>query len=66
MIWLILLYAAFLIAGFYILRAKNASRKEKTLFVVITTIGCVLWGSLLIRQPLDLNRAIAAAIDYLL
>jgi hypothetical protein len=29
------------------------------------TIGCILWGSLVLRRPLDLNKAIGILIDYL-
>ncbi|MFC4807844.1 hypothetical protein [Paenibacillus sp. GCM10023250] len=66
MIWLVLLYAVFLAAGFFGMKAIRASRKEKALFVTITTIGGILWGSLVLRRPLDVNRAIAIVIDYLL
>ncbi|MBO7742976.1 hypothetical protein I8J29_02125 [Paenibacillus sp. MWE-103] len=66
MIWLVLLYAAFLAAGFFAMKAMRATRKEKALFVTITTIGGILWGSLLLQRPLDVNRAIATVIDYFL
>ncbi|SFI40328.1 hypothetical protein SAMN02799624_00844 [Paenibacillus sp. UNC496MF] len=66
MIWLVLLYAAFLVAGFIAMKAMRATRKEKVLFVTITTIGGILWASLLLHRPLDVNRAIATVIDYFL
>ncbi|SFT09786.1 hypothetical protein [Paenibacillus sp. BC26] len=65
MTWLILLYIAFLIAGFIIMKAEHIGRKEKTVFVAITTIGCILWGSVIVHRPLDLNKWIGMAIDFM-
>ncbi|MBM7566348.1 hypothetical protein [Paenibacillus sacheonensis] len=67
MIWLLLLYAVFLVVGFLIMKSGQAGlagRKEKALFATITSIGCVLWLSLLLQRPLDLNKAIGMAIDF--
>ncbi|SDW07680.1 hypothetical protein [Paenibacillus sp. CF384] len=65
MTWLILLYIAFLVSGFAVMKTQNIGRKEKILFVTITTIGCILWGSLVLHRPLDLNKAIGMAIDFI-
>ena len=34
------------------------------LFVSITTLGAVLWGSILLRHPLDANKAIAWLLQW--
>jgi uncharacterized membrane protein len=59
MIRVILLYALFLIGGMAVLIVYKSSRKDQALFICITTLGAALWGSIIMRQPLDLNRAIA-------
>ncbi|MCD9021523.1 hypothetical protein [Cohnella silvisoli] len=64
MIGLILLYVLFLIGGISLLRKNNSNNKEKALFIGITTIGAALWGSIIVRHPLDLNKTIAWIFIY--
>jgi hypothetical protein len=65
MTWLLLLYSAFLVSGFAVMKAGKSGHKEKAFFAVITSIGCILWGSIVLRRPLDLNKAIGILIDFL-
>jgi len=61
---LILLYIFFHIGGFWILRASPSQKKEMGLFFGLTTLGAVLWGSIILRHPLDVNKAIGWMLSH--
>lgn len=65
MIGLIGTFVAFLIVGFYVLRYLQLHAREKWAFAIITCIGFVLWASIIVHYPLDLNKAIECMIDSL-
>jgi hypothetical protein len=65
MIGIAIVYVLFLIGGFWMLKRRHSIRREKVVFFSLTTIGFLLWVSLLLHRPLDMNRAIAYSIDYL-
>ncbi|NHN33777.1 hypothetical protein [Paenibacillus agricola] len=46
------------------LRVYKGNKKETILFISITTLGAVLWGSIIVRHPLDLNKVIAWMLTY--
>lgn len=63
MIGLVGTFIAFLVMGFLILRYLRMQAREVWAFAIITCIGFVLWASIVIHSPLDLNRAIGWMID---
>ncbi|XEC93029.1 hypothetical protein AB6A23_16785 [Paenibacillus tarimensis] len=63
MIGLLGIFTIFLAAGLVIMRRQRSQSKEIWAFVTITCIGLVLWGSIVLHKPLDLNKAIAWIID---
>lgn len=66
MIGLLILYTLFLIGGLMVLnRVRKLIRKELLIFIGVTTVGGVLWGSIIVHHPLDLNKLIALIIDEL-
>lgn len=66
MIGMLVLYTLFLSGGLMILnRARTSNRKEWYIFIGVTTLGGVLWGSLILHHPLDLNKVIELIIDQL-
>ncbi|TFE26274.1 hypothetical protein [Cohnella luojiensis] len=58
-ILLAILYVLFLSGGLMVMKAKKFSGKEKAIYIGITTLGGILWFSIIVRRPLDLNKAIA-------
>ncbi|WP_372660348.1 hypothetical protein [Cohnella sp.] len=66
MIGLVILYILFLSGGLIVLKDKKFSRKETAFFIGVTTLGAILWGSIIVRHPLDLNKAIALIINQFL
>ncbi|MDQ0903481.1 MULTISPECIES: hypothetical protein [unclassified Paenibacillus] len=66
MISMLILYTIFLIGGLMVLnRVRKLIRKELLIFIGVTTVGGVLWGSIIVHHPLDLNKLIALIIDEL-
>ncbi|BFT72850.1 hypothetical protein [Paenibacillus sp. P36] len=65
MIGLLGTFIAFSVVGFVILRYLRLQAREVWAFVIITCIGFVLWVSIIMHHPLDLNKAIAWMIDSL-
>ncbi|MDQ0872705.1 hypothetical protein QFZ77_001364 [Paenibacillus sp. V4I3] len=66
MISMLILYTIFLIGGLMVLnRVRKLIRKELLIFIGVTTVGGVLWGSIIVHHPLDLNKVIALIIDEL-
>jgi len=63
MIGLIFLYILFLGGGLMTLRKRGQGRKEYYIYIGLTTAGAVLWGSIILRRPLDLNKVIAFVCD---
>ncbi len=61
---LAILYVLFLSVGLTVLKAKKFSGKEKAIFIGVTTIGGILWFSIIVRRPLDLNKAIAWMLTW--
>ena len=61
---LILMYVIFIIGGIWLSWTKKAGKRDTTFFVSITTLGAVLWGSILLRHPLDANKAIAWLLQW--
>lgn len=66
MIGLFILYAAFMAGGLFLFNIqKKLMKKETIVYVGSTTVGAVLWGSIIMQHPLDLNEMIAWLIDRL-
>ncbi|KRF42736.1 hypothetical protein [Paenibacillus sp. Soil787] len=66
MISMLILYTIFLIGGLMVLnRVRKLIRKELLIFIGVTTVGGVLWGSIIVHHPLDLNKIIALIMDQL-
>ncbi|MBD0383854.1 hypothetical protein [Paenibacillus sedimenti] len=66
MIGLLILYTLFLIGGLMVYnRVRKLFKKELLIFIGVTTVGGVLWGSNIVHHPLDLNKVIALIIDQL-
>ena len=64
MIGMLVLYILFLSGGLMILnRVRKLKRKEWFIFIGVTTVGGVLWGSIILQHPLDLNKFIAFIIE---
>jgi hypothetical protein len=64
MITMLGLYTLFLIGGLMLLnRVRKLNRKECLLFIGVTTVGGILWGSIIVHVPLDLNKIIALIIN---
>ncbi|MBD2870025.1 hypothetical protein [Paenibacillus arenilitoris] len=63
MIGLMTAYILFGAAGFIFLRNLRMQRREGWTFAIMTGVGFILWASIVIGRPLDLNRAIAWMID---
>jgi uncharacterized membrane protein YecN with MAPEG domain len=63
MIGLVGTFTAFLVVGFIVLRYLRMHAREVWVFTIITCIGFVLWASIVLHSPLDLNRAIGWMID---
>lgn len=58
-------FAVYMAAGIALMRRKRLAGKEQRAFIVLSVIGFVLWGSIVLQVPLDLNQAIARTIDYI-
>ncbi|MCM3628304.1 hypothetical protein M3194_13105 [Paenibacillus glycanilyticus] len=65
MIALVGLFIVFLAVGFIVMRRLQMHRREVWAFAVISCMGFVLWASIVIDHPLDLNTAISWMIDSL-
>lgn len=64
MIGMLVLYTLFLSGGLMILnRVRKLNKKEWFIFIGVTTAGGVLWGSIIVHHPLDLNKIIALIIN---
>ncbi|MGM0921309.1 MAG: hypothetical protein ACQEWW_08810 [Bacillota bacterium] len=64
MIAMLVLYTLFLSGGLMILnRVRKFNKKEWFIFIGVTTVGGILWGSIIVHHPLDLNKFIALIID---
>lgn len=64
MIGMLVLYLLFLSSGLMILnRVQKLKRKEWFIFIGVTTMGGILWGSIILHHPLDLNKIIALIIN---
>lgn len=64
MIALLGLYTLFLGGGLMLLnRVRKLNRKECLLYIGVTTVGEILWGSIIVHHPLDLNKIIALIIS---
>jgi hypothetical protein len=66
MIGMIFLYILFLGGGLMTLRKRRWERKECYIYIGLTTAGAILWGSIILRLPLDLNKVIAFICDQFL
>jgi hypothetical protein len=44
------------------LKGYKLNKKDKAFFIGVTTLGAVLWGSILANHPFDVNEAIAWAL----
>ncbi|WP_219834003.1 hypothetical protein [Paenibacillus sp. R14(2021)] len=62
---MLIAYAAFLVIGLITMKRSKAARKEKAALFTITSIGAVLWASILLEHPLDLNRLIGWLIQMM-
>ncbi|MBW7455453.1 hypothetical protein ACFOLF_35010 [Paenibacillus sepulcri] len=56
---MIFLFILFLAVGMWRMWSNQSGKKDKALFVSITTLGAALWGSIIVRHPFDLNKLIA-------
>ncbi|MDQ0899273.1 MULTISPECIES: hypothetical protein [unclassified Paenibacillus] len=63
---LVAVYALTIGVGYVMRKFGTYNGKETTVFLSIATIGAVLWLSIILRQPLDLNDAIAFIIERVL
>jgi hypothetical protein len=64
MIGMLVLYTLFLSGGLMILnRVRKLNKKEWFIFIGVTTVGGILWGSIIVHNPLDLNKIIALIIN---
>ncbi|TCM99314.1 hypothetical protein EV294_102610 [Paenibacillus sp. BK033] len=63
MISLMLIALLFLTGGTIIVRRLHSSRNEMWVFIVISCIGIIIWSSIILYKPLDLNKAIGWMID---
>ncbi|SFD75586.1 hypothetical protein SAMN05216378_1285 [Paenibacillus catalpae] len=63
MIGLLGAFIVFLAAGFIIMRELRLHRREVWTFAIITCTGFVLWVSIEVDHPLDLNKAISWMIE---
>lgn len=65
MISLIVLYVLFLSGGLIVLRKQKLKMKEQIIFIGVTTFGGILWGSIILRHQIDLNKFIALICNKL-
>ncbi|MZQ83244.1 hypothetical protein GQF01_14100 [Paenibacillus sp. 5J-6] len=63
---LVAVYALTIGVGYAMRKFGRYNGKETTVFLSITTIGAVLWLSIILRHPLDLNDAIGFIIERVL
>lgn len=63
MMGLLGIFILFTAAGFIILRNLGMHAREKWTFAIITMISFLLWASIVIEHPLDLNKGIGWVID---
>ncbi|MDR6550215.1 hypothetical protein [Paenibacillus qinlingensis] len=63
MILITLIYLIYLILSFWSMMRVHTSTREKIINVVITTIGYLLFASILIDHPIDTNKIIGWMID---
>lgn len=63
MITLAVSYLVFLCGA--LIRLRNHLNIKETIVVVITTLGGILWSSIIVQHPIDINKIIAAIIDHL-
>lgn len=63
MIGLLGMFLIFFAAGFVIMRYLQMQRRELWAFTFITCIGFILWLSIIVKHPLDLNKAIGWMIE---
>lgn len=63
MMGLIGAFALYMAAGIALMRKKRSTGKERGAFIIISVVGFLLWGSIVLQVPLDLNLAIARMLD---
>jgi hypothetical protein len=63
---LVAVYALSVGVGYAMRKFGTYNGKETTVFLSITTIGAVMWLSIILRHPLDLNDAIGFIIERVL
>ncbi|GMK44756.1 hypothetical protein PghCCS26_18840 [Paenibacillus glycanilyticus] len=63
MIVLLLTYIAYLAISLILMKRYKADKKEKIALCTISLIGSVLWFSILLGHPLDLNALIGWLIE---
>ncbi|RED59204.1 hypothetical protein [Cohnella lupini] len=56
---MIIAYVLFILGGLLMLRGYRLTKKDKAIFIGITTLGAALWGSIILKHPFDVNKAIA-------
>ncbi len=59
MIRIIITYILFIIGGLWTLKSHKLNKKDKAIFICVTTLGAALWGSIIAKHPFDVNKAIA-------
>ncbi|WP_028611274.1 hypothetical protein [Paenibacillus harenae] len=63
---LIALFVVFVAIGaFFLSKDKNGTGRDYFLFIAITLLGALLWGSLIQRRPIDINQLIGDILDRL-
>ncbi|ULL18589.1 hypothetical protein DVH26_31435 [Paenibacillus sp. H1-7] len=62
---LVLFFILSCIVGGIRLRACKSNKNAAVAYFSITTLGAVLWGSILLHHPFDLNEAIGRMLSQL-
>lgn len=65
-IFLLISYVVYLAATIIIAIRLGLPRKESGINVVLTTLGCILYASILLDHPLDTNKFVGWIITSLL
>gem|GEM_PF-5108338 len=66
MIWLVSAYIIFTSSPFLFRKRIRWNKKEKILFLTITTIGFLNWVSIALNKPFSPDHMISIIIDQLL
>lgn len=66
MIKLIWFYLLFIVVTIIMLKKQNGTRKDMITVLIITSIGAVHLGSIILQKPLDLNKLISNMLELIL